>query len=269
MSHIITFFKPLETSSLVIAIPAEPAPFTTALISVISLPTTFRALSTDASTTTAVPCWSSWNTGISHSSLNLLSISIHLGADISSRLTPPNEPAIILTVFTISSTSFERTQSGNASTSANTLNNAHLPSITGIPASGPISPSPSTAVPSVITATRFERLVYLYDKSTSFEISRQGSATPGVYATESSSLFVTFALDTTSILPCQSSCCFSANSFLSISFSPILSLCTIIFILSQLTRTFNTFALLNSFIFLFIQSHQTNLTVFSKNMHNN
>ena len=26
MSHIITFFKPLETSSLVIAIPAEPAP---------------------------------------------------------------------------------------------------------------------------------------------------------------------------------------------------------------------------------------------------
>ena len=35
----------------------------------------------------------------------------------------------------------------------------HLPSITGIPASGPISPRPKTAVPSVITATIFQRLV--------------------------------------------------------------------------------------------------------------
>ena len=49
-------------------------------------------------------------------------------------------------VRTISSTSLETTQSGNASTSANALNNAHLPSITGMPAIGPISPRPSTAV---------------------------------------------------------------------------------------------------------------------------
>ena len=39
------------------------------------------------------------------------------------------------------------------------LNKAHLPSITGIPASGPISPRPRIAVPSVITATRLERRV--------------------------------------------------------------------------------------------------------------
>ena len=35
----------------------------------------------------------------------------------------------------------------------NALNNTHLPSITGIPASGPIFPSPKTALPSLITAT--------------------------------------------------------------------------------------------------------------------
>ena len=42
---------------------------------------------------------------------------------------------------------------------AKALKSAHLPSITGIPASGPISPSPKTAVPSVITATRLFLLV--------------------------------------------------------------------------------------------------------------
>ena len=39
------------------------------------------------------------------------------------------------------------------------------PSITGIPASGPISPRPSTAVPSVITATRLFLLVSSKDFS--------------------------------------------------------------------------------------------------------
>ena len=50
-------------------------------------------------------------------------------------------------------------QRGKASTSANSLKSAHLPSITGIPASGPISPRPKIAVPSVITATSLERRV--------------------------------------------------------------------------------------------------------------
>ena len=39
------------------------------------------------------------------------------------------------------------------------LNRAHLPSITGMPASGPMSPRPRTAVPSVITAQRLWRRV--------------------------------------------------------------------------------------------------------------
>jgi hypothetical protein len=38
-----------------------------------------------------------------------------------------------------------------ASTPPKLLNNTHLPSMTGMPASGPISPSPKTAVPSVTT----------------------------------------------------------------------------------------------------------------------
>ena len=67
-----------------------------------------------------------------------------------------------------------------ASTSPKALNNAHLPSITGIPASGPISPSPNTAVPSVTTATVFHLLVKSNDLLISFCISRQGVATPGV-----------------------------------------------------------------------------------------
>ena len=49
----------------------------------------------------------------------------------------------------------------NTSIPAKILNNNPLPSITGFEASGPISPSPKTAVPFVITATRFPFAVYL------------------------------------------------------------------------------------------------------------
>jgi hypothetical protein len=44
-----------------------------------------------------------------------------------------------------------------------------LPSITGFEASGPISPSPKTAVPFVITATKLPLAVYLYTLLTSFD----------------------------------------------------------------------------------------------------
>ena len=42
---------------------------------------------------------------------------------------------------------------------ANSLNSAALPSITGSAAAGPMLPSPSTAVPSLTTATSRERQV--------------------------------------------------------------------------------------------------------------
>src|SRR5665648_1032482 len=54
-------------------------------------------------------------------------------------------------VFTMSSTSLLFMQRGKASTSPNSLKRTHLPSITGIAASGPMSPRPRTAVPSVTT----------------------------------------------------------------------------------------------------------------------
>ena len=173
-----------------------------------SLPTNLSALIRPADTTIAVPCWSSWNTGMSSSSFNLLSISKHLGADISSRLIPPNTGAIRFTVSTISSTSFVSRQIGNASTPPNSLNRIAFPSITGIAASGPISPSPRTAVPSETTATILPLHVYLYTSALLSRIFLHGSATPGVYAVLRSSLSLIFTFEMTSTFPLFSSCIF-------------------------------------------------------------
>lgn len=60
----VTCVKPYVRRSLVMATPAEPAPFTTTLQSSFFLPVRRRELMIPASTTIAVPCWSSWNTGI-------------------------------------------------------------------------------------------------------------------------------------------------------------------------------------------------------------
>ena len=57
--------------------------------------------------------------------------------------------------------SFSFTSMSNTSMPANFLNNTPLPSMTGLAASGPMSPKPSTAVPLVMTATKLPRLVYL------------------------------------------------------------------------------------------------------------
>ena len=81
---------------------------------------------------------------------------------------------------TISSGSVVSRQIGNASTPANSLNRQHLPSITGIAARGPMSPSPSTAVPSETTATVLRLIVYWNALSGSSAIARQTRATPGV-----------------------------------------------------------------------------------------
>ena len=54
----------------------------------------------------------------------------------------------------ISSGSCELSSMSNTSTSANRLNSTPLPSMTGLPASAPIFPRPSTAVPFDTTATR-------------------------------------------------------------------------------------------------------------------
>ena len=102
---------------------------------------------------TAVPCWSSWKTGMSSSSHRVSSISKQRGAEMSSRLIPPKVGATALTVATISSGSLVSRHSGKASTPPNSLNSIALPSITGIAARGPMSPRPRTAEPSETTAT--------------------------------------------------------------------------------------------------------------------
>ena len=148
-----------SSSSRMIALPAAPTPETTILQSRTSLPTTRSALRSAATTQIAVPCWSSWNTGMSSSSRSRASISKQRGAEMSSRLMPPYTGAISWTVRMISSGSVVSRQTGQASTPANLLNSAALPSITGSAAAGPTLPSPSTAVPSVTTATVLRLIV--------------------------------------------------------------------------------------------------------------
>ena len=71
-------------------------------------------------------------------------------------------------------------QIGHASTPPNSLNSIALPSITGMAASGPMSPSPSTAVPSVTTATVLPLTVRFQAAAGSSWIAMQIRATPGV-----------------------------------------------------------------------------------------
>ena len=86
---------------------------------------------------------------------------------------PPKLGAIALQTATISSTSFVARQSGQASTPPNSLKSTALPSITGIAASGPMSPRPSTAVPSETTATVFCLIVRFQARSRSSAIALQ------------------------------------------------------------------------------------------------
>ena len=64
--------------------------------------------------------------------------------------------------------------------SANSLNSAALPSITGSAAAGPMAPRPSTAVPSVSTATELPLMVRSQTRSGSAAIAWDTRPTPGV-----------------------------------------------------------------------------------------
>ena len=99
--------------------------------------------------------------GICNSSLSRRSISKASGAFKSSKLIPPKVGAMALTVFTNASTSVSLISISKTSISAKILNNKPFPSITGLDASGPKSPSPKTAVPLDMTATKFPLAVYL------------------------------------------------------------------------------------------------------------
>src|SRR5574341_605371 len=172
-SHTTMSLTPSAWRILTIATPAAPAPESTTRISEVFLPTTRSALVSAASTTMAVPCWSSWKTGMSSTS----------------------------TARTISSVSWVASATGQASTPANCLNSTALPSITGMAAYGPILPRPSTADPSVTTATVLRLMVSLRASSGFSAMARQTRATPGVYAIDRSSRVRSGTLEVTSSLP--------------------------------------------------------------------
>ncbi len=127
----------------------------------------------------AVPCWSSWNTGIFIRLRNSRSTVKHSGALMSSRLIAPNvgsSEAMMSTSFIGSRSSISISKQ---SMPANFLNRTALPSITGFAASGPMAPKPSTAVPLVTTAMRLERAVSCAAVAGSRTISSHAAATPG------------------------------------------------------------------------------------------
>src|SRR6266704_118533 len=79
---------PRSTSRLRHASDAAPAPEATSFTSLMLLPTTFRPFVTAAATTIAVPCWSSWKTGIFMRLRHSRSTMKQSGALMSSRLMP-------------------------------------------------------------------------------------------------------------------------------------------------------------------------------------
>ncbi len=135
------------------ATPAAPAPEITARRSPSVRPVSFAAFRSAASVTIAVPCWSSWKTGMSSRSWSLRSISKHRGVEMSSRLTPPNEGASRTYGLhdLVDARAVQRDRHGIHP--AELLEQDGLALHHGREASGPMSPSPSTAVPSVTTAT--------------------------------------------------------------------------------------------------------------------
>ena len=158
---------------------AAPAPLATILTSENDLPASVSALVTAAPTITAVPCWSSWNTGMFMRWRSCCSISKHSGALMSSRLMPPKVGSRAATHSTMLSTVVAASSMSNTSMSANFLNRTAFPSITGFAANGPMLPSPSTAVPLVTTPTRLARLVYFETSEGSAAIASETAATPG------------------------------------------------------------------------------------------
>ena len=194
-------FMPSATSMSRQAMPAAPAPVVASFTSSIFLPATSSALSTAAPTMMAVPCWSSWNTGMFIRSRSLRSTMKHSGALMSSRLMPPKVGSSEAMISTSLSGSFSSTSMSNTSMPANFWNSTPLPSMTGFPASAPISPRPSTAVPLEITATRLPRAVYSLALLGSAAISSQANATPGEYASDRSRWVTIGLVGVTRILP--------------------------------------------------------------------
>ena len=142
-------------------------------------PVSFSAFSSAASTTTAVPCWSSWKTGMSSSAFSRSSISKQRGAEMSSRLMPPKPGRDRLDgrddLVGVLGVQADR----EGVDAAELLEQHRLALHHRHRRAGPMSPRPSTAVPSETTATVLRLIVYWKALSGSSWIARQTRATPG------------------------------------------------------------------------------------------
>ncbi len=156
-----SLLAPQATNKRIPDIAAAPAPIHTIFMSSICLPTSSSEFNKPAAVTIAVPCWSSWNTGILHCSISDLSISKHSGALISSKFIPPKVSAIRATVSIKACGLSALTSISIELIPAKCLNNKLLPSKTGLEANAPKLPKLKIALPSEITATRLPLLVYL------------------------------------------------------------------------------------------------------------
>ncbi len=171
--------RPMATSRSTQASAAAPAPEVTSFTSSRRLPCSNSPLRTAAATMIAVPCWSSWKTGMRIRARSACSTSKHSGALMSSRLIAPKVGSSAATTSTKRAGSLASTSMSNTSMPANFLNRTALPSITGLPARAPMLPRPSTAVPLLMTATRLPRAVKSRAASGSALIASQAAATPG------------------------------------------------------------------------------------------
>src|SRR3989344_1265755 len=132
----------------------------------------------------------------------------HSGALISSRLIPPKVGSRDAIIFASFIGSFSLISRSNALTSAKRLNKTLLPSMTGLPAKAPIFPKPKTAVPLDITPTKLPLEVYWYARAGFFSISKQGKATPGVYARDNSLAVPQGLVGFMEIFPGLGFCCY-------------------------------------------------------------
>ena len=139
--------------------PAAPPPVETIRMSSKSLAGDASALVVAAPTTMAVPCWSSWKTGMFIRSRQRRSTTKQSGALMSSRLIAPKVGSSAQTMAASFSGSVSFTSMSKQSMLANFLKRTALPSITGLEASAPMLPRPRTAVPFETTATRLPRAV--------------------------------------------------------------------------------------------------------------
>ena len=153
MSLPTTPFTPYERRSRLIPSPAAPSPTTPTTRSSSAIPESRVAFRSAASTTTAVPCWSSCMTGIGRVSTRRRSISKHSGAAMSSSWIAPKDGAIWVTVSTKVRGSRVGIRIGIPDRPAKRSSRTAFPSMTGRPACTPMLPSPSTAVPLVTMAT--------------------------------------------------------------------------------------------------------------------